>query len=121
MPQTINGLPVGNLTNAVGVTDVYVGETYCLQHVIPSMPSPVTLTGHTLLENATEVLLMPAYVGTGLALYNNMTQKTSYGTIVQFYYTFTDRGLNNFSSFGASLRLSRIGGILTDPSRAAHQ
>ena len=31
VPQTINGQTIGNLTNAVGVTDVYVGETYCLQ------------------------------------------------------------------------------------------
>ena len=31
--QLTGGNVIGNLTDASGVTDVYVGETYCMQHV----------------------------------------------------------------------------------------
>jgi len=60
VPQQLSGgNMVGNLTDASGVTNVFVGETYCMQHVIPSLPSNVALTAHTLYSNSTEVATVP--------------------------------------------------------------
>ena len=60
VPQQLSGGNViGNLTDASGVTNVYVGETYCMQHVIPSLPTNVALTAHKLYSNGTEIATVP--------------------------------------------------------------
>ena len=61
VPQQVSGggNTIGSLTDASGVTDVYVGETYCMQHVIPALPTNVALTAHKLYSNKTEVLTVP--------------------------------------------------------------
>jgi hypothetical protein len=60
VPQQLSGgNTVGTLTDASGVTNVYVGETYCLQHVIPALPTNVALTAHKLYSNNTEVITVP--------------------------------------------------------------
>lgn len=60
MPQQLSGGNViGNLTDASAVTNVYVGETYCMQHVIPSLPSNVALTAQKLYSNGSEVATVP--------------------------------------------------------------
>ena len=61
VPQQVSGggNTIGSLTDASGVTDVYVGETYCMQHVIPALPSNVALTAHKLYSNNSEVLTVP--------------------------------------------------------------
>ena len=61
VPQQLSGggNTIGSLTDASGVTDVYVGETYCMQHVIPALPSNVALTAHKLYSNNSEVLTVP--------------------------------------------------------------
>ena len=61
VPQQLSGggNTIGSLTDASGVTDVYVGESYCFQHVIPALPSNVALTAHKLYSNNTEVLTIP--------------------------------------------------------------
>ena len=82
----MGGNTVGTLTDASLVTDIYVGETYCLQHVVPALPSGVRLTAHSLFSNGTEVPMVPAYQGADA--YNNFTAGVpTYGSIVQFYYT----------------------------------
>jgi hypothetical protein len=53
------GNTIGSLTDAASVTNVFVGETYCMQQVIPSLPSGVTLTQHALFSNGTAVDLVP--------------------------------------------------------------
>jgi len=114
VPQQLSGGNViGNLTNAAGVTDVYVGETYCMQHVIPQLPSNVALTAQTLFSNGTQVLTVPAFNGVGLAQYANYSNGIPvYGSVVQFYYTFTDQGLNTFTSTVnfTALPTNRVGG-----------
>jgi hypothetical protein len=59
VPQQVGGNTIGTLTDASSVTNVFVGETYCLQHVVPSLPSGVTLTQHALFSNGTTVDMVP--------------------------------------------------------------
>jgi hypothetical protein len=71
VPQQLgNGNVLGNLTDASTVTNVYVGETYCMQHVIPALPTNVALTAHKLYANNTEVITVPgacaSLLGAGL-------------------------------------------------------
>jgi hypothetical protein len=59
VPQQAGGNTIGTLTDATSVTNVFVGETYCLQHVVPGLPSGVTLTKHELFSNGTTVDTVP--------------------------------------------------------------
>ncbi len=59
VPQQLGGNTIGQLTDASTVTNVFVGETYCLRHVVPSLPSGVRLTNHQLFSNGTEVPTVP--------------------------------------------------------------
>ena len=57
--QLAGGNVLGTLTDATNVTNVFVGETYCIQHVVPNLPGGVTLTAHSLFQNGTEVPTVP--------------------------------------------------------------
>ena len=54
--QMCPGQDVPQQQDMSGITTVYAGTTYCMMHIIPLLPSGVTLTGHTLSFNGEPVL-----------------------------------------------------------------
>ena len=84
-----------------------------MQHVIPQLPSNVALVAQSLYSNGTQVQTVPAFPGTGVAQYASYTSgQPVYGSVVQFYYTFTNQGLNQFTSTVnfTALPSNRVGG-----------
>ena len=74
LPSTLSfcpgqGVPAGEEVDGTNVTDVYVGEAYCLRHSVPLLPDGLVLTGQRLLLD-TEVGQIEAPVVPGTLLYD---------------------------------------------------